>query len=100
MAYDLVMYEPPPLAEEDVRDWLRHEMVAWPYVTERTRRFLDALHWRQRGSVTLTLGAGMAQEDAAFKLGVSRATVQRDIAAVVALAEGWATKDAAQDVDQ
>lgn len=83
---DLDLYEAPELDCGDGRDWLRHQFVCWPYVTEDMRRFLDALHWRQRAAVTLTLGQGMTQADVAYKLGVSERTVRRDVSDVATLA--------------
>jgi len=86
----LELYEPPVPSADDGRDWLRHELIAWPYVTDTMRRFLDALYWRQRAAVVLTYGHGMTQADAAYKLGVSERTVRSDIAEVACLAAGAA----------
>ena len=89
---DLDLYEAPSPESDEARDWLRQELVCWPYVTARMQRFLDALHWRQRGSVTLTFGQGLPQADAAYKLGVSERTVRRDVYDVAQLAAAFCSR--------
>lgn len=74
--------EPEDVGYCEARDWLRHELSSWPYVTETMRKFLDALYWRQRAAVTLHFGARLAWDQAAYRLGVSPRTLQADLAAV------------------
>jgi len=80
-------YEEPPLGAGDGRDWLRHELAFWDYVSDDCRRFLDVLPLRQRNAVVAVYGYRYTLDQAAYKLGVSPRTLQRDIACAAELAE-------------
>lgn len=79
--------EPEDVGYCEARDWLRQELSSWPYVTERMRKFLDALYWRQRAAVTLHFGERLPWDQAGYRLGVSPVTLKRDLISVCEIIE-------------
>lgn len=77
---DLTPYTPPdPGDSSEARDWLKHELTAYPYVSEACREFLDGLHWRQRAAVIFAYGEKLTQDIAAYRLNISERTLRQDL---------------------
>lgn len=64
---------------KDGRDWLTAELSRWPCLSEEAEALLTRLTWRERKAVQFVVIEGMTYDRAAFELGVSRATVWRDL---------------------
>ncbi len=58
---------------------LRSMMAAYPCLDADTERVLAGMHWRARRAVVLMYGERLTQREVARRLGVSRATVSRDL---------------------
>lgn len=58
---------------------LRAMMASYPRLDADTERVLAAMHWRARRAVVMMYGERLTQREVARRLGVSRATVSRDL---------------------
>lgn len=66
----------------EAREQLRVAMACWPHVDDRTRAFLDSLHWRRRRVAVLAYGERLTIRDIAARVVRSEPTVQRDLQVV------------------